>query len=281
MVKELVPLNKKLLNNLSFPVFLKTGDDFSEILDISKNKDFISVFLSDDDDNNPFYIRKKDLFLLVRDFKEKIQTAIPEEKIKLISLAGDLINSNIVAQNFSEDSISSGFNLVLDTVNGDKEFLFKSINILSKNNDIGSKTFLRSIICLLIAQALDWKMTKNYQNLIISSLLADMGDVLSPNECHPQNSINYLGEFKKNQDIYQIIMHHHENLDGSGPLGLTRYKIHPLGKILRVADEIVIQSQSKTLSDGIFVCLSFNKNLIDKDPIDRLLLYLKSQKKKN
>ena len=39
-------------------------------------------------------------------------------------------------------------------------------------------------------------------------------------------------------DVENAILHHHEYVDGSGPLGIQRNQIHPIGHLIRIADEI-------------------------------------------
>lgn len=185
---------------------------------------------------------------------------------------------NIKMQNLSENSITDGFLLVKQTiVSNDKDHLAEIIKNLSSNKSIGVQSLVRSMICYMIAQSLQWQRDKNYQNLIISSILADIGNILSPDEVHPKNSLNHLGPFEANSDIRGIIAHHHENFDGSGPLGLTRHKIHPLAKLLRVADELALHSHH-SLSHGILYAINEEKNLYEKEPVYKLYESLKLKK---
>jgi HD-GYP domain-containing protein (c-di-GMP phosphodiesterase class II) len=100
---------------------------------------------------------------------------------------------------------------------------------------------------------------------------------LAPNEAHPRNSLKYIGPYANNSDVIKIVEHHHENFDGSGPLGLVKKDIHPLSKILRVADAI-IEKSNNSLLEGIQEALREDKNLYDKDCIESLLNHFKQKK---
>lgn len=274
---EYVKLNKEIIKNVVLPLYLKIDTELVEVLDIEKNKNFINNFINNQDDSI-FYVKKRDLQLLIRDYSEKLKrTSDLKERTKIIASSGQMMFQNIISQNFSDESIENGFSLVLETVNGDKEVLTESLRVLLSEKDVGSTTLLRSIFCYMIAQSLDWKMNKNYQNLVISSILADIGNILNQAKPHPLNSLPYLGKFAQNNDIHQIVLHHHENLDGSGPLGLTKFKIHPLAKILRSADELTnVCRMTKTLPEALYVCLNYKKNVFDKDPLEKLFVHLKT-----
>jgi HD-GYP domain-containing protein (c-di-GMP phosphodiesterase class II) len=60
-------------------------------------------------------------------------------------------------------------------------------------------------------------------------------------ESHPKRALEILGGVESiPEDVLQIILHHHERDAGNGyPSGLRRQKIHPLARVIAVADEFV------------------------------------------
>lgn len=58
-------------------------------------------------------------------------------------------------------------------------------------------------------------------------------------ESHPERGINILKELPFiSQDILYIVFQHHENCAGGGfPAKLRKHSIHPMAKIVAVADE--------------------------------------------
>ncbi|RME28380.1 MAG: HD-GYP domain-containing protein, partial [Deltaproteobacteria bacterium] len=54
---------------------------------------------------------------------------------------------------------------------------------------------------------------------------------------HPLIGIEILGPLELEPEVYKIVSQHHENVDGSGyPFSLADDRIHPLARIVRVAD---------------------------------------------
>jgi hypothetical protein len=109
------------------------------------------------------------------------------------------------------------------------------------------RTFLTKLLCI----RLKFTSESTLYKITVASLLCDIGLYVNPeNKFHGQASIDGLTNLKISSDIEQIILHHHENNDGTGPLKMTRHKIHPLAKVLRVCDEfcelLFVKKQDKT-----------------------------------
>lgn len=99
--------------------------------------------------------------------------------------------------------------------------------------------------------------TENLQLLYISALLHDVGELYLPSEIinrpaeltktefkliesHPKISYEILEDVNFDKKIKNIILQHHERLDGTGyPKGLTADKILKEAKIIAVADSII------------------------------------------
>lgn len=279
--ENFVPLKLTMLKNSNLQVYVKMASNIIPLHEMNQDKKFLEEFLFRNKDNdNFFFVRKKDLADFIKNASSRIKECKSlNDCVVALSIVGELMFENMKASELSESSINDGFDLIKYTVNSENQrpLLNDIIKNLSVNPNIGVQSLSRSIVCFLIAQALGWQREKNYQHLIISSILADIGNVLSPDEPHPKNSLKHLGPYISNPDIHAIVSHHHENFDGSGPLNMSRNHIHPLAKLLRVADEISLNS-SKSLHNGILSAMNEQRNLFEKEPIFKLLEYMKLKK---
>jgi putative nucleotidyltransferase with HDIG domain len=114
-----------------------------------------------------------------------------------------------------------------------------------------------SFVSVLIAQALEWENKQTIEKLALGALLHDIGlKVLPPElinkpkskmsfeetqvyEQHPYKGMQLLVTLSTvPDDIIAIIYEHHENALGQGyPRKLRNIKIHPLAKVVAVAEE--------------------------------------------
>lgn len=279
-LKDFVPLKMSMLRNNNLSVFVKMSQNMIRLDELNSDRSFLEQFSQTNKTSEQlFYVKRDELEDFIRSSNQKIKKSKDlNECVDILSSVGMLMFENFKINNLSEASLKDGFDLVQQTVTGDSKALVSDIiKSLSSNKDIGTQSLVRSMICYLTAQSLGWQREKNYQNLIVSSLLADIGNVLAPDESHPKNSLAFLGPYSDHSDIPSIVAHHHENFDGSGPIGLTRHKIHPLAKLLRLSDNIAENSLS-SLSEGISVSLAEQRNLFEREPIFKLQEYLKSKK---
>ena len=278
--QDFVPLKLSMLQNSNLKIYIKMAQNIVPLEQINSDKNFIKEFVFRNKDNdNFFFVKKTDLATFLKGASAQIKKAKTiEDCVTILSAAGEVMFDNLKMNNLSETSLQEGFELIQSTVNGDsKQFISAIIQKLSSNKSIGVQSLVRSLVCFLLAQSLGWQREKNYQNLIIGSILADIGNSFNSEIIHPNNSIAHLGPYANNSDISSIVLHHHENFDGSGPLGLTRHKIHPLAKLLRIADKISLHSND-SLCHGITFCLAEQRNLYEKEPIFKLLDYMKNKK---
>jgi HD-GYP domain-containing protein (c-di-GMP phosphodiesterase class II) len=81
--------------------------------------------------------------------------------------------------------------------------------------------------------------TQGVETLALHS--SDNSEYAMNNTQHIASSIRLLkeGVLKISETIFQIILQHHENYDGSGPAGISGSKIHPLARILRITDDLI------------------------------------------
>ncbi|MFZ9595672.1 MAG: HD domain-containing phosphohydrolase [Bdellovibrionia bacterium] len=114
-----------------------------------------------------------------------------------------------------------------------------------------------SLYSVMIARELTWKSEQTLTKLALGGLLHDIGKKELPPqllkkarrefsaqelelyESHPQRGVELLSQIPSvPSDVIQIIAQHHENCLGLGfPLRLKRHHIHPLARIVAIANE--------------------------------------------
>lgn len=102
------------------------------------------------------------------------------------------------------------------------------------------KYLIRTFLAKLLCHKLNFTSESILYKVTLASLLCDVGLYDKNNTegvTHQEKSVNILKFLKIPGDVDQIILHHHEYNDGSGPFKVTRHKIHPLSKIIRITDE--------------------------------------------
>lgn len=113
-----------------------------------------------------------------------------------------------------------------------------------------------SAYCVMIARQMGWTNTANIFKLATGGLLHDIGKREMPQEMlmkpksklkpaelallkeHPVRGVRYLETVPSvPTDILEIVLQHHENNLGTGyPNSLSRLRVHPMAKIVAVAN---------------------------------------------
>lgn len=186
---------------------------------------------------------------------------IPKEvKIRFLAKTSDLIFDQIVSEGVSREMFHSS-KQVLDS---SMELIMEDdnvFNLLKSLNDLDENSYRHSLgmamYSVLIAKQLTWETENTIFKLSLGALFADIGLKTLPKNIidnskiwidgpdlelykkHPIFGANLLKQGKDiHQDIIDIVEQHHENCDGTGyPKQLSRTTIHPLAKLVRVADE--------------------------------------------
>jgi len=116
-----------------------------------------------------------------------------------------------------------------------------------------------SAMSTILCNSMDWIKPSTFESVALGALLHDIGmlslpkdiqkgDIanMSPNdrklfEGHGEAGRALLSQLKTvPDDVVMIVAHHHERSDGSGfPLGLKDVYIHPLARIVGLANELV------------------------------------------
>lgn len=139
----------------------------------------------------------------------------------------------------------------------------KLSDAFTKFQEVGAEevrhAMMVSAMSTILCSSMDWIKPATFESLALGALLHDIGmlslpkdiqtgDVakMSPNdrklfEGHGEAGRALLSQLKSvPDDVVMIVAHHHERSDGSGfPLGLKDVYIHPLARIVGLANELV------------------------------------------
>lgn len=187
-----------------------------------------------------------------------------ETKLNFLSKTSALIMDHIYNEGISKEMFF-GSKQVLDSameIAMEDDNMFNMLNLLNDiDQDLYKHSLAMSIYSVLIAKNLDWEAEGTIFKLSLGALFADIGirgidpEILKKAntwlseeeskeyEKHPLLGAEIMRNSVDSQDILDIVAQHHENLDGTGyPKKLTRYAIHPMAKIVRVAHEFCEQA---------------------------------------
>lgn len=214
----------------------------------------------------PVYIQNQNRLLNISDTLEKV---VAQHNVQYIYLAeADLLTytQQLIKQNKLNGTSSAAmvqlaertqlalWGLQQEGVNHQNYYLLEniaqSIVALGTNHKISDlftqipsgdaqKYLIRTFLAKLLCHKLQFTSEATLYKITLSSLLCDVGlyakDLGSTN--HQEKSVQILQALKISGDVEQIILHHHEYNDGTGPLKVTRHRIHPLAKVIRLTDE--------------------------------------------
>lgn len=225
------------------------------------------IYLKKDDYKKYISLNIEKISLSKEDTPEK-----REEQMGFLVSTSNLILQNVYIEGVDKDLFMMG-KQVTDTaleIIGDNDYMYQLLYALNQTNeDLYRHNLGMSIYSVLIAKALGWTSPTTHFKLSISSLYADISLrqmdpklVAKPKmlyshiemreyQQHPLSSaeiVRNIGGIQ--EDMYQIILNHHENVDGTGyPSRLSKTAIHPLSKVIRVTDEfcsLVLKSKDNT-----------------------------------
>lgn len=138
-----------------------------------------------------------------------------------------------------------------------RELLGDFSNKISNSENHG---FIVSFFAIAIGKKLDWITPRSVEHLGMGAMIHDIGKMKLPEAYRNKKLLELenpeeIAEYKKHPlygyeileeypfmttPVRQIVLHHHECLDGSGfPLALTGMKIFPMAKIVALANAFV------------------------------------------
>lgn len=191
----------------------------------------------------------------------KTVNQIPKEKkLNFLKNTGELIMENLFANELKGDTFDNGRMVVettLDLISEDDD-LFKLLSILNTHADfLYAHSLGVSLYGAMIARELKWTSPVTLFKISVGGLLHDIGKkeidrtILMKQrqelsleerklfESHPIRGMEILSTVRSiSSDILQIVQQHHENCVGLGyPAGLKKNKIHPIARLISVANE--------------------------------------------
>ena len=110
------------------------------------------------------------------------------------------------------------------------------IQILISTPQLGPAMF-RAVISKFIAAQQGWTTDVAVSKLTAAALFCDIGQVITDRKHHIYTSSELMQVSDMDPVVVQAVLQHHEYLDGSGPLRLKKFEIHPFAKIIRISDE--------------------------------------------
>ena len=183
-----------------------------------------------------------------------------DKKLNFLKHTGEIVfeqlHSNDIDTECFEDA-KTVLETTLSVLSDDSES-FDLLNILNSHTDfLYAHSLGVSLYSAMIAREMKWTSASNIFKVSMGGLFHDIGKKeverevlmkprmnLTPEEVrlietHPQRGMEILGQLHSiPSDILQIAFQHHENCLGSGyPKGLTQNHIHPMARVVSVANE--------------------------------------------
>lgn len=257
-------------SQIQFPVFIKLSEDKmvklanhgedlpSKTIERLKQKGVKYLYLENEDFKKYLHFNTKILNAMSK--SNKID---PVRKSKFISQTLKNMMKFGVEKDFNPElaeMAKNNLNIVVDMYASQG----KSLSVLEQlmsNADLYEHSVHVSLVATMIARSLGWSSTQKLFLVTAAGLFHDVGKqqldpmLLEKNfddlneeertefESHSQigaSIIKDMGNFP--EGLEQIVLHHHERVDGSGfPHGYGRVKIHPVAKIIALADDFCHQ----------------------------------------
>lgn len=182
-----------------------------------------------------------------------------QQKISLIKHTSELVLTQLYTDEIHEQAIESA-QIAVETATAtlaDFDEAYELLTILNGHTDfLYAQSVAVSFYSALIAKELRWNSPATLLKISMAGLLRDVGKKefdrsllekprirLKPEEIrlletHPMRGVEILSRVASMPtDVLQIVLQHHENCLGTGyPQGLKKTQIHPLARLIAVAD---------------------------------------------
>jgi putative nucleotidyltransferase with HDIG domain len=188
---------------------------------------------------------------------------VPKQvKLGLLTNTAKLITQSYYYDGIEKENIAQAAQVIDNTLNiiSDDEGIMSLLSFLQSEGDkVYAHSVAVSVYSCLIAKQMGHTSTPTQFKMSMAGLLHDVGKKELPSdlinktrlemtaaevklyETHPQRGKEILSQIQGiPDDVIQIVSHHHETLVGTGfPYFLAAGRIHPLAKILAVADFLI------------------------------------------
>jgi putative nucleotidyltransferase with HDIG domain len=232
------------------------GEDIAiERIRAYKSKDIKHLYLTNDD------FRKYVGFnLQLAPIVANHPTVSKEKKLNFLKGTGEIIVENVFLNGVNEERFESAKNFLETTISviSDDSDIFNMLNILNSHGDfLYAHSLGVSLYSSMIARGLEWNSQQTLFKLSMGALLHDIGkkeidraileksrkdlttEELALYESHCSRGVEILSQSQGiPEDVLHVVAQHHENCIGTGfPAHISRTKIHPLAKVVSVANE--------------------------------------------
>jgi response regulator RpfG family c-di-GMP phosphodiesterase len=242
-----------------------------------KKVDFFYVLIEDFDRYIGFNLKLVDAV-------SRSKKIAPEKKLALYKHTAETLVQKIFISGMDPALCEEAQTLVANTLNivGENPNLFELLSMLQARGDqLYTHSLAVSVYSCLIAKKFGWTAAQTQYKLSIAGLYHDIGlkelpieliaksrmhmnsEEIKLYETHTVRGRDLLLSMKELPgDLAQISFQHHESQAGTGyPLRISGLKIHPLAKMIRLADEFCERSfeenctttdHAKKIVQGIF-----------------------------
>ncbi len=260
-------------SKIQFPIYLKLsntkmvkvanqGEDISaEMLKRLKTKGIRSLYMLTEDYRN--YIKFITKLAVQVQKTKKIDPArkkkFYQNNAKHLLQLGlqETVNPDLF--HFARSNLEMTISIYMDHA----DYVALMDEMLSMGGDIYGHSLSVSLLSVMLAKQLGWSSPETVFLISSAGLFHDIGkremapelirkkevdmseDELLVYREHPRIGAEVLENIGGAPDgIVQIILHHHENVDGSGyPSGIGRVRIHPVAKIINLVDQFLHRSE--------------------------------------
>lgn len=262
-----IPIESFVIGNkIPFNIFIKLGK--TKIIKVANQGESISIdrIKSYKSKDVHFLYMKKCEFQKFIGFNVDLSNKISknpkmsyDKKKKFISYTSDIIMEYSFVAGTNEELFSRAKDFLETAIDilADESQAYDLIEELSKNkNFLYAHSLGVSMYSIMLAKVHDWNLPLMDFKLSVAGLFHDIGkrdldkgtieenpELLNDEDraiyqTHPKIGADIIKEIKSlPPDISDIILQHHELLDGTGfPGKLTKNQIHPLAKLLSVAN---------------------------------------------
>lgn len=201
------------------------------------------------------------------------QTSV-DKKLNLLKLGSEILYNQIRYEGLDNNTFTTAAAFVeasMDVLTDDLKAMTLLESLRSHSDYAFAHSVGVSVYSVLISQHVKWNLPTNKFKLAVAGLLHDVGEkeigqhILttprtkwSPDdhkayESHVMLGYDMLEDVKSiPEDVRQIVKQHHENCAARGfPFQTKKTAIHPMAKLLSVADEFCYRTIRSAESDGV------------------------------
>lgn len=209
-----------------------------------------------------------------------------EQKLKLYQHTTEVVVQQIMMSGMQKDLTDAADSLVNNTlgmVASNPDLLELLLMMQSRGDALYNHCWAVATYSCLIANKMGWTSPQNQYKLSVAGLFHDLGlkelppelvekprhkmtaDEVQLYETHPTRGRDILSAVPGFPgDLALIVFQHHETLTGTGyPMRSTSLKIHPLAKVLRVAEEFcdraLVNGRCRNVSDAADILKELNE----------------------